>query len=307
MSNYVKILTIGDPHFKKTNIPDCELLISRLETLIKKECPKYIVILGDVLDTHETIDESALNKAYDLIHMCKSYAFTYILVGNHDYRNNSQFLTENHWMNGVKEWENCIVVDKVFMIESFMFVPYVPDGRFIEALETYLEKEMWKKMTAIFCHQEFLGCKMGAFISEKGDKWEETSPFIISGHIHQQQQPQPNIYYTGSSLQNAFGESDRNIIAIFEWKEKTTPIIKEIDLDLPRKKILYMDMEKVDDYKIDSTRDNTKIKLTLTGNTEEFKLFKKSKRGLQNLERQERSIGLNFHFHCFLSCVHFLC
>ena len=281
----LKILTIGDPHFKKTNIPDCDLLIVRLKDLIIKESPEYIVILGDVLDTHETIDECPLNKAYELINMCREYAPTYILVGNHDYRNNSQFLTENHWMNGVKEWDNCVVVDKVVLLEiknenknqKFYLVPYVPEGRFIEALETYCSVEEWSTASSIFCHQEFLGCKMGAFVSEKGDDWKQTSPFIISGHIHQQQQPQPNIYYTGSSLQNAFGESERNIIAIFEWKNNIkTPTIREIDLDLPRKKIIYMDMDKVDDYVIDKCKDNSKLKLTLTGHTEEFKTFKKT-------------------------------
>lgn len=279
--SHLKILTVGDPHFKKTNIPDCDLLIAKLRDLIIAETPNYIVILGDVLDTHETIDECPLNKAYELINMCRGYAMTYILVGNHDYRNNSQFLTENHWMNGIKEWENCIVVDKVvadkIMDRIFYFVPYVPEGRFIEALET--NPQDWKDATSIFCHQEFLGCKMGAFVSEKGDDWKVDSTFIISGHIHQQQQPQPNIYYTGSSIQNAFGESDHNIIAIFEWDTlNTTPAIREIDFNLPRKKIIYMDMDKVDNYVVDPSKDNSKLKITLSGNTEEFKLFKKTQK-----------------------------
>jgi len=288
----LKILTVGDPHFKKSNIPDCDLLITKLHELIIKEAPTYIIILGDVLDTHETIDECPLNKALEFINMCRKYAPTYILVGNHDYRNNSQFLTENHWMNGLKEWENCVIVDKVVELKmskntKFYLLPYVPDGRFVEALNTYEYStiDKWKDATGIFCHQEFLGCKMGAFISEKGDKWELDHPFVISGHIHQQQQPQENIYYTGSSLQNAFGESEKNIIAIFEWDYQldyqldynyNTPLIREVDLDLPRKKIIYMDMGKVDDFVVDTSKDNSKLKLTLTGNTEEFKTFKKT-------------------------------
>lgn len=276
----LKILTVGDPHFKKTNIPDCDLLISKLRELIIKEMPNYIVILGDVLDTHETIDECPLNKAYELINMCRVYAKTYILVGNHDYRNNSQFLTENHWMNGIKEWKNCVVVDKVLSENMgdklFYFAPYVPEGRFVEALQT--NPGNWKGAASIFCHQEFLGCKMGAFVSEKGDDWKLDSPFIISGHIHQQQQPQQNIYYTGSSLQNAFGESDHNIIVIFEWGVDNTPNIREIDFNLPRKKIIYMDMDKVEDYVIDAEKDNSKLKITLSGNTEEFKIFKKTQK-----------------------------
>lgn len=279
MASLLKILTVGDPHFKKNNIPDCDLLITRLKDLIVKENPNYIIILGDVLDTHETIDECPLNKAYEFITMCKTYAPTYILVGNHDYRNNSQFLSENHWMNGIKEWSNCVVVDKVVELKvvdkTFFLLPYVPEGRFMDALNTYPTDD-WKRANTIFCHQEFLGCKMGAFISEKGDAWPLDFPFIVSGHIHQQQQPQPNIYYTGSSLQNAFGESERNIIAILGWTDTLLPNIREIDLDLPRKKIVYMDMESVEDYIVDKTKDNSKLKLTLTGNTEEFKTFKKT-------------------------------
>lgn len=240
MASLLKILTVGDPHFKKNNIPDCDLLITRLKDLIVKENPNYIIILGDVLDTHETIDECPLNKAYEFITMCKTYAPTYILVGNHDYRNNSQFLSENHWMNGIKEWSNCVVVDKVVELKvvdkTFFLLPYVPEGRFMDALNTYPTDD-WKRANTIFCHQEFLGCKMGAFISEKGDAWPLDFPFIVSGHIHQQQQPQPNIYYTGSSLQNAFGESERNIIAILGWTDTLLPNIREIDLDLPGKRL----------------------------------------------------------------------
>ena len=36
----------------------------------------------------------------------------YVLVGNHDYINNSQYLSGNHWMTVFKGWENVKVVDK---------------------------------------------------------------------------------------------------------------------------------------------------------------------------------------------------
>ena len=42
---------------------------------------------------------------------------------------------------------------------------------------------------------------------------QDNLPFILSGHIHSNQKLQRNIYYPGSSMQHAFGESDRNIIA----------------------------------------------------------------------------------------------
>ena len=48
-----------------------------------------------------------------LVNNMRLLAPTYILVGNHDFQNNSQFLTDNHWMTGMKEWKNTVVVDKV--------------------------------------------------------------------------------------------------------------------------------------------------------------------------------------------------
>ena len=32
--------------------------------------------------------------------------------------------------------------------------------------------ENWKECRAIFCHQEFKKCKMGAVVSEHGDDWD---------------------------------------------------------------------------------------------------------------------------------------
>ena len=37
-------------------------------------------------------------------------------------------------------------------------------------------------------------------------------------------------------------------------------------------------MDKVDDYVVDPSKDNSKLKITLSGNTEEFKLFKKTQK-----------------------------
>jgi hypothetical protein len=190
---------------------------------------------------------------------------TYVLVGNHDYINNQQFLTNNHWMNGLKEWNNTIIVDNVIKEtinnEKFIFVPYVPPGRFEEALRTL--KDDWISASCIFAHQEFAGCKMGAIVSIEGDKWDINNPIVISGHIHSKQQPQKNIYYSGSAMQHAFGEKDQYNL-------------EEIDLELPRKKIVYMNVEEIDTYNIPETEDQ--IKVTLKGDYNEFKAVKKTKK-----------------------------
>ena len=78
-------------------------------------------------------------------------------------------------------------------------------------------------------------------------------------------------------MQNAFGESDENTIPIFCWKEKSKYELKEINLGLPRKKIIYTDIDKIEDYKINPENDD-KVKITISGVYDDFKAFKKTKK-----------------------------
>ena len=271
------VLFIGDPHFQVTNVVEIDQFMEKIINLATEKQPDIIIIAGDLLHTHERLHTTALNKAYDLVSNMKLIAPTYVLVGNHDYVNNSQFLTDNHWMNAMKEWKNTVIVDQVLELNinkhKFIFVPYVPPGRFHEALNMGIKK--WEDASCIWAHQEFYGCKMGAIVSVEGDKWDTNSPLVISGHIHSKQSPQPNIYYSGSAMQHAFGESEKNIIAYISFYPNSKYNIEEIDLSLPRKKIVYMDVEDIATYQVKNTEDQ--VKLTVSGNYEEFKALKKSK------------------------------
>lgn len=273
----VKILFIGDPHIQVSNLPEVEIFMERMINLATERDPDLIIIAGDLLHTHERLHTLALNKAYEMVNDMRLIAKTYVLVGNHDYIQNQQFLTSNHWMTALKEWENTVIVDEVVSEtirgEKFVFVPYVPPGRFEEALNTFGGE--WRDASCIFAHQEFAGCKMGAIVSVEGDKWPLTNPQVISGHIHSKQTPQPNIYYSGSAMQHAFGESEKNIIACLTF-DNGSYSNEEVDLGIPRKRIVYMDVESMEDYSVPDTKD--KIKVTLTGSYEQFKALKRTKK-----------------------------
>jgi DNA repair exonuclease SbcCD nuclease subunit len=274
----VTAIFIGDPHIQIDNIPEVELLMEKLVLIVKEKQPDIIIIAGDLLHTHERLHTIALNKAYELVHSMRNIAPTYILVGNHDYINNKQFLTENHWMNAMKEWDNTIIVDKVIVEKikglKFVFIPYVCTGSFIQALDTV--EDEWKDATCIFAHQELYGCKMEAKVSVEGDRWHVDNPLIISGHIHSKQKIQQNIYYPGTPLQHTFGESgDINIIAYLTFSEENY-VTEEIDLELPRKKNVYIDVDDVDNYDVPITEDH--IKVTVKGDYEQFKTLKKTKK-----------------------------
>jgi DNA repair exonuclease SbcCD nuclease subunit len=274
----IKIIAIGDQHFQINNIPDVELFIEKITKLVKEKKPDFAVLLGDLLHTHERLHTIPLNKAYNFIDNIRKECKTYILVGNHDMCNNQQFLSDNHWLNALKEWDNLVVVDKLIIekikSQHFVFCPYVAPGRFEEALNTIGDE--WKNATCIFAHQEFYGCKMGAITSIEGDKWSLDYPNVISGHIHKNQTPQENIYYPGSSLQIAFGESENNIIPYIVFDEEGSYELEEIDLVLRKKKIIYKTVDEIDDYNIPNTEDE--LKVSLSGDYNEFKTFKKTKK-----------------------------
>lgn len=270
------ILVFGDIHIKPDNALEIDMLKNKLIEHLDKIHPTFTVILGDVLDTHERILSNCLNRAYDLFKTIKEKSELFILVGNHDQYNNKQFLTENHWMNAMKEWNGKItIVDKVIMREFdgnlFTFIPFVETGRFMEALET---SPNWKKSSIIFAHQEFKGCSMNDKISSNGDVWNKAYPQIISGHIHNSQ-TLGNIYYPGSILQTSFGEKSNSILLLLKVNHNDIDM-KEIRLNLPRQETIELNIEDVDSYDFSKKKPENKMRLIIIGKIEEFATFKAS-------------------------------
>lgn len=279
----MSFLCIGDIHITLENTKEVNLLLNGIIVLIKEHNPDFIVIMGDILNFHEKIHTLALNHALHFIETINKLSRNnlYIIVGNHDMISGTEFLNENHWLNSLKKWHNIVIVDKPtelnYKNSKFIFMPYVEAGKFKLALNTL---ENWQTASCIFAHQEFKGCQMGGIISEHGDVWEPNLPNVVSGHIHKKQRLSENIYYTGSSIQTAFGESESNIIPLIKFESNNTCnppklIIQEFDLNLPRKKILYKSINDLE--KLDINKDD-KVKLCISSDIEEFKTLKKTKK-----------------------------
>ncbi len=290
----MKFLFIGDPHIKNDNSEDIDLLMKEIKRIYDITSPDAIIIAGDVMHYHEKIYTPSLNKSLDFIRFLSNLAFTYIIVGNHDYENNSQFLTENHWMNALKKWDRIKIVDNVVNETDFMLVPYVFTGRFIEALETQTDMLEWQKKKVIFAHQEFKGCKMGSILSTDGDVWLDEYPQIVSGHIHDNQRVGSNIYYPGTPLHHSFGDSDTKVLCMVEITDQSKyPVITDYTLNVPKKQIIKTTLRELSDKKelkdflrkIDDNIEKNKIKVKIEGTTDEFKMFKETKEYKQLIEK----------------------
>lgn len=234
-----KVVYIGDPHFKHNNNDYVDEFIKTSLNVVEYNLPCLCVVAGDVLDTHEKLHQTPLNKAVRFLKKLATMCPTFVLVGNHDYVNNQQFLTDNHWMNCLKgSSENLYIVDRptrstdvLTEVPDLMFVPYVPPGRFVEALET--KGGSWRDCVCIFAHQEFRGSNLGIVSSEHGDSWPIDFPQVVSGHIHKRHSPQDNILYPGSVIQHNFGEenNDGGVAILTFGKEMTAEYMR---VDIPR-------------------------------------------------------------------------
>lgn len=292
----MNVLVIGDPHYMTSNFQQIDDFENKLFNYLEKCQQKdYIIILGDILHDHERIHTLPLNRAYAFISKLRQYAIyeVIVLVGNHDLINNQQYLTNNHWMNGMKKWNKVRIIDKVTEIQNdcfkAIFVPYVPNGMFMKALTQ--SEITWEDADIIYAHQEFYGCKLDSGIdSENGDKWPEDYPNIVSGHIHLNQRLADNIYYPGSAMQHTFRENEQFKYIIYNLKyiqnedDEIEIEEEEISLGLILKEIMYTvseDILKFSDKLIENIKAgkvNNHIKVFVTGTYEEFKTFKKNYR-----------------------------
>lgn len=294
----MKFLCIGDPHVKQNNLPEIKKLTISLVENVKKYSPTFVVIMGDLLDEHERALQPVYQCAHDMIEELSKLTIVYLLIGNHDYINADQFQTNSHFFNPLKKWSNVNIVDE-FIIHKFKednqeftfgFCPYVPVGKFYDALDG--SGENWEFCDCIFAHQEFKGCKMGPIISINGDEWSEDNPLIISGHIHDHQIIN-NVFYTGSIIQHGYADLSEKFLWMFNFTcddDEISYDYKGIKLNSRQKKLLKIDFEEVKNLDVNKFNDiDLKLEIKLT--KDEKKIFQKNKK-----YKELVSSGINVKF-----------
>ena len=294
--NNISCLVIGDPHFKSNNIPECTKMVEKIIEQIQRTNPDFVVCLGDILHKHEKIDMDPLHLANTFIKDVAKIKPIYVLIGNHDRPNNSDFLSDKHPFTGVKGQANIHIVDKAQRYNigglDFVMIPYVYPGLFIKAIETLSDSsdkddggnfdEIMRGVTAVFGHQEFRGAKMGAVTSKVGDTWPGSAPLCISGHIHEYDRLQDNLIYVGTPMQHNFGEREDKTVSLFRFplskctdsRDNNSSFQEErIDLGMMKRKIVRLEASKFDEKW--TKPENTLCKLILLGNNAEIKTVMK--------------------------------
>lgn len=275
----MKFLCIGDPHFKVGNSLQTDALHKKsVELVINNKDIKFVVIMGDTLDSFEKINTYVWNRVCNWINDLSSLDIhLFILIGNHDIPNNSLFMSDVHVFKMVSK-HNVTIVDKPIRYDKFLFLPYTPPGRFGEALSLVPDLN---DVEVIFAHQEFKGSKLtqdGTLLSSEGDVWPlESKQFIISGHLHDYHKSQDNILYVGTPYTINFTNiNDENTVSLFDYKD-----LKEerISLDIPMKHTIKLTVDEFIKYDFSKIKcvSGSLIKVIISGDQSENIIMKDAK------------------------------
>ena len=251
----VSILVVGDLHFSERSAKIMPYVIRGVIKSIAKYKPDLVVFLGDTLDRFRIIDSIWHGMATEFLIDTSLDVPILLLIGNHDIDNKNHFLSDNHGFKALRYFQTVTLADRQAMeVEvkglKFLGVPYCPNGRFMEGVRTY-EGDL-QGITAIFAHQEFKGCNMNGYPSKHGDSWPLGAPLVISGHIHQHQKHQINVWYPGSPYQDKSDEPLDKSISVYTFTPgEPFPKESRIYLDVPKKYRLKIDASKYKELVVD--------------------------------------------------------
>lgn len=267
-----KVFVIGDIHFSESN-KLAEPFIERVDKIMSASKYDACVLLGDVFHTHEKISEAALHMVVRLFKRITQHCHLYVLVGNHDYKDHSQFLSDRHSLVAFKEWPKVTVVDtpqvvKISKDAVVTMCPYVPKGRFIEALNTV----SWRKTDMVFGHQEFDGAKDNGIVLYNGDKWSTKNPQVVSGHLHEKQNLAMGVYYPGAPFDHSYGYTGKRVVTEILFNKGDFKI-RSIETGLPRKITVHKTIREAESYMPEG---DDYVKMVVSGKREEFNEFLKT-------------------------------
>lgn len=260
----MNILVIGDVHFKDGNSISTDKMQASLCEILEKNEFDFIVLTGDIYDQHSIMKIGVNKRVSDFINCLSSYSKLFIIVGNHDIRNNNCYLPEEHTLYQFKyNKNNLVVVDQPLIYEvknyKFTFCPYVPEGRFHEALNIV----EWSGSSIVFCHQEIKGVEVNGIKSNSRDVWKPEYPILVCGHIHKRQII-GNIHLPGTPYSQNFSEVGEKSISIYQIKSDEITF-KYVDLNVPSHLKYECDAESFQDI-ISNIRqpENSSIRITVT-------------------------------------------
>lgn len=176
-----KVLYVGDPHAKPSDLEEMQSLVDYICKVAKDKSVDYICLLGDQFHTHSVINLSVMAFWRKAFEQMAAVAKVYALVGNHDMSGKDS--DRSHAMM-LYSPDHVRVIDVPQALPwGALAIPYMSSK---ETFVATANDELFKDLNVLICHQTFNGSKYeNGFYAEDGiDPDLLPQSLIISGHIH---------------------------------------------------------------------------------------------------------------------------
>lgn len=205
----MKVLRVGDPHVKVSNLEESRALINFVANVAKFENVDRIEILGDLFHTHAVLRLEIQEFWLWALNLLSDIKETVVLVGNHDLSGDysSSFSALNVF--SLLNKKTLIIVTEPVVLGDIGYVSYVHDNnKFIDLANSVADKGA----KVLVCHQTFQGSKYeSGFYAADGiplGEWSERFTHIISGHIHAEQNF-GNVIYPGTARWDSISDANQ--------------------------------------------------------------------------------------------------
>jgi DNA repair exonuclease SbcCD nuclease subunit len=237
MTDFERVLVVGDPHLKLSRLEDSRLFLEKLAAEAFTGRYKTLIILGDLFDNYAIIRSEIMTLWSSFITRASKHfgdERVVLMVGNHDY---SSAKGGSHALEPFKTVAHVIDEHAAWKIAGVTvnFLPFIRSQSEFEELCRNMEDG-----SVLFCHQSFNGVMFdNGFYDPNGadPKCVAHLSRVISGHIHTAQSVGENIYYPGTPYQQSFADAGQRkglyYVTIGESRQQKCQSEKHIELDMP--------------------------------------------------------------------------
>jgi len=223
------IYHIADLHIRednRDNIPikkSINAFINYIKNDGLKRDEKRIFILGDIVDK-KTLNHSRYCIKYikEILIRMSEICDVFILLGNHDYINQE---IEKNMVNLIDFIKNLVNLENIYVVDNINYC--INDKFCINSLE-YFENEIPKpyepdenikeKFNILLYHGDLNG---KLYDKKYAVNLFKDYDLVLLGHYHNYLKLADNIAYSGSIIQNNFGEKSNHGFLIWDTKTKT--------------------------------------------------------------------------------------
>ena len=211
-----KVLRVGDPHVKPSNIDESERLLEFVLSKARDLNVDKIEILGDLFHTHAIVRLEVLEFWRKWLPLLADEFQTIVLVGNHDLSGNSH--SSAHALSVfINIHERLFIIQAPVKIGSIGYMPYIHENsEFIVAANNLADQGA----TFLVSHTTYAGSKydngMYAPDGVDPDLIDSRITGLLSGHVHAEQQYGRVIYPGTARWDTASDANRRKGIWVFE-------------------------------------------------------------------------------------------